>query len=339
MLGLVASPANQISAFITGLDTSFFQNPLALISAPVNPTPNMWHGGVWARGGGGELTTETTSTGGGAWAAADSRFQTSLGGAQFGLDGGVYNINASGINAHVGITGGDAWGYSSLNGSNDPYALLNVSGSAAMPFYGVYAALDGRGFAGTVQWRHNTFDMNVNNTDLGLNSAQLNANGNTFSAEAAYTLPLSFAYNFFATPSAAVFVTNTRINDLYASPFVAPGSWFDFDNLNNTLLRVGLRVGTNYAFNDNLQVQPYVSGDFWHEFDGTTMTHFYQFSSAGFSTLPGISSTGVGSFGQFAVGFSTQSPKLGLTSFVQANLQTGSNLQGWGLTAGLRYSY
>ena len=51
----------------------------------------------------------------------------------------------------------------------------------------------------------------------------------------------------------------------------------------------------------------------------------------------GIYSNGVGSFGQFAVGFSTQSPKSGFTSFVQANLQTGSNIQGWGLTAGLRY--
>ena len=336
-LGVAASPANQISALITGLNTSFFQSPIALLSEPANPTANMWHGGVWARGAGGELTTETTSSGGGAWTSTDSRFQTSLGGIQLGIDGGLYNINASGINAHVGFTGGDAWGYSTMNRSSDPGALLNVSGSAAMPFYGVYAALDGRGFSGTVQWRHNNFNMNLNNTDLGLSGSELNANGNTFSAEAAYTLPL--AYNFFVTPSAAVFVSNTGINDLYASPLVAPGSWFAFDNLNNTLLRAGLRVGTVYAFNDNLQVQPYVSGDFWHESNGSTTTRFYQYSSAGLSTLPGIYSTGVGSFGQFSVGFSTQSPRSGFTSFAQANFQTGSNLQGWGLTAGLRYSY
>ena len=336
-LGVVSAPANQVSALITGLDTSFFQNPIALLAAPANPTANMWYGGVWARGAGAELTTDTTSSGGGGWASVDSRFQTNLGGVQLGIDEGVYNINASGINAHLGVTGGGAWGYSTLNRSSDPYALLNVSGSAAMPFYGVYAALDGRGFTGTVQWRHNTFDMQLNNTDLGLHNAQLNANGDTFSAEAAYTLPL--AYNFFATPSAAVLVSNTRINDLYASPFVAPGSWFGFDNLNNTLLRAGLRIGTVYAFNDNLVVQPYVSGDFWHEFDGATTTNFYQYSSAGLSTLPGINSTGVGTFGQFAIGFSTQSPKSGFSSYVQANLQTGSNIQGWGLTAGLRYSY
>jgi hypothetical protein len=163
-LDVVASPANQVSALITGLDTSFFQNPTAFLAAPVNPTPNMWYGGVWGRGGGGELTTETTSTGGGLYSSSvDSRFQTSLGGVQFGIDEGIYNINASGINAHLGITGGDAWGFSTLNRSNDPDALLNVSSSASIPFYGVYAAVTGRGFAGAVQWRHNNFDMNLDN--------------------------------------------------------------------------------------------------------------------------------------------------------------------------------
>jgi outer membrane autotransporter protein len=122
-------------------------------------------------------------------------------------------------------------------------------------------------------------------------------------------------------------------------PRVAPGSWFVFDNLNNTLLRAGLKVGTVYAFNDNQQVRPYVSGDFWHKFDGATTTHFNEFSSAGLTTLPGIYSTGIGSFGEFAFGFSTQSPKSGFSSYVQAELQTGSNFQGWGLTGGLRYSY
>jgi autotransporter-associated beta strand protein len=338
-LGTVSSPANQVSALVTALNTSFFQNASAFLGSPVNPTPNMWYGGVWSRGGGAEVTTETTTTGGGALypSSAGSRFQTSLGGVQFGLDEGVYNINASGMNAHLGITGGDAWGYSTQNSSSDPDALLNVSGSGAMPFYGIYAAVTGRGFSGTVRWRHNTFDMNLNNTDLGLHNSSLDASGNTFSADAAYTIPL--AYNFSATPSAAVYVSNTGIGNLNASPLVAPGTWFTFDNLNNTLFRGGLKIGTVYTFSDNLLVQPYVSGNIWHEFDGSTTTHYYQFSTAGLSTLPGIYSTGVGTFGQFAIGFSTQSPKPGFSSFVEADLQAGANLQGWGLTAGLRYSY
>ena len=70
-LGVVASPANQISALITALNTSFFQNATAFLGSPVNPTPNMWYGGVWSRGGGAEMTTETTSSGGGALSRLD----------------------------------------------------------------------------------------------------------------------------------------------------------------------------------------------------------------------------------------------------------------------------
>ena len=145
--------------------------------------------------------------------------------------------------------------------------------------------MTGQGFAGTVQWRHNNFNMNLNNTDLGTSNTELNARGNTFSADAAYTFPL--AYNFFARPPSGVRVQH-EINNLSPSPWVAPGTWFTFDNLNNTMLRAGLKIGTVYGFNDNLSVLPYVSGNFWHEFDGATTAHFYQMSSAGVSTLPGI---------------------------------------------------
>ena len=68
---MVASPANQVSALITGLNTSFFQNATAFLGSPVNPTPNMLYGGVWSRGGGAEMTTETASTGGGLYQPVD----------------------------------------------------------------------------------------------------------------------------------------------------------------------------------------------------------------------------------------------------------------------------
>ena len=114
-LGVIASPANQVSALITGDSIRRSSRTMRRsCRAGEIRTPNMWHGGVWSRGGAKSMTTETTSSGGGALYASsvDSRFQTSLGGVQFGsLDGGLYNINGSGMNAHAGVTGGDAWGY------------------------------------------------------------------------------------------------------------------------------------------------------------------------------------------------------------------------------------
>ena len=328
-VGALSAPANQVSAMITALNTSFFQNASAFIGAPLNPTPNLWYGGVWTRGGGAEMTTETSTSGDGALTSTNSRFSSSTGGVQFGVDEGLYNINNSGWNAHLGITGGEAWGY-----SNDESAY-DVSGSASMPFFGLYAALTGNGFSGTVQWRHNQFDLNLNNFDLGLNNRELGANGNTFSADVAQIFPL--ANGFFYQPSAAVFVSDTNVANLAA--LSAPGSYFTLNSLKSTLGRAGVRVGTVYAFSDNLLVQPYVTGNVWHEFQGGSTEEFWQVAGGQLRTTPAFYSTGVGTFGQFALGFSTQSPKSGITSYVQADLRVGSNIQGWGLTAGLRYSY
>lgn len=342
-LGAISAPANQISSLITALNTSFFQNAQAFLGAPVNPTANYWYGGVWSRGGAAEMTNETTSTGGGALypPGVNSRFQSTTGGVQLGLDEGLYNINATGWNAHLGVTGGEAWGYSSLQNSSDPLGgPLDVSGSASMPFYGFYAAVTGNGFAGTVQWRNATYDMNLNNFDLGLNNAQLNAHGDTFSADISQQFPFPpFGEGFIVTPSAAVFVTHTTVNSLNASPLVAPGTYFTFNPLDSTLGRVGLRLSKAYAFNDSLFVVPYGQVNVWREFQGTTTEQFWQVGANGLQTVPAITSSSVGTFGQVALGFAAQAPKAGITSYVQADLRVGSNIQGWGLLAGLRYSY
>ena len=172
-----------------------------------------------------------------------------------------------------------------------------------MPFYGVYAAVTGQGFAGTVQWRHNNFDMNLNNADLGLSNTALNASGNTFSADAAYTFPL--AYNFFATPSAAVFVSNTQ----HQRPLpVALGRARHLVHLRQPQQHL---VEGGVADRDGLRVQrqpvvlPYVSGDFWHEFDGTTTTRFYQLPRPACRRCRGSPQPASGHSGSSAIGFST----------------------------------
>ena len=55
--------------------------------------------------------------------------------------------------------------------------------------------------------------------------------------------------------------------------------------------------------------------------------------------MPAVTTNSVGTFGQVSLGFATQSPKSGFTSYLQADLRVGSNIQGWGVIGGLRYSY
>ena len=189
----------------------------------------------------------------------------STGGVQFGVDEGLYNINNSGWNAHLGITGGEAWGY-----SNDESAY-DGSGSASMPFFGLYAALTGNGFSGTVQWRHNQFDLNLNNFDLGLNNRELVPTGNTFSADVAQIFPLG--HGFYSSSGGGLRVRHQRSKSRRP---VGAGQLLHLRLAQEHLGQGRRRVGTVYAFSDNLLVEPYVTGYVWKEFQGGSTKEFGQ---------------------------------------------------------------
>ncbi len=335
--GVVSAPAAQVSSIITALTTSFFQNAQAFLGAPTNPTPNLWYGGVWSRAGGAESRLDSTATGGGSNFSTETKSTNDIGGFQFGIDEGLYNINNSKMNVHLGLTAGEAFANSS-DSFNTPGTFISsggVSTHADVPFYGVYVALTGKGLAATAQWRRNLFDLKLNDPSLGTQSPQkLNAQGNTYSVDVGYQIP--FGNGFSIQPSAAVFITNTNVDSLPVSTS-GPSSIFQFDTLNSTLGRFGGRLATTYALNENLFLVPYLTANVWHEFQGGSTTNFTQ--AGAFSTVPAVYTNSVGTFGQVSLGFATQSPKAAITTYLQADLRFGSNIQGWGVIGGLRYSY
>ena len=111
--GVVSAPASQVSSIITALNTSFFQNAQAFLGAPTNPTPNLLYGGIWSRAGGAAITLESTATGGGSPYSTETKSINDIGGFQFGIDEGLYNINNSKMNVHLGLTAGEAFASSS----------------------------------------------------------------------------------------------------------------------------------------------------------------------------------------------------------------------------------
>ncbi len=148
---------------------------------------------------------------------------------------------------------------------------------------------------------------------------------------------MSFGDGYTVTPGAAVFVSRTNVNDINVPSPVAgsPSSVFSFAALNSTLGRFGARLVKPFQLNDDLILLPYVSLNVWHEFQGGSTTYFTQ----QIETVAPVYTTSIGTFGQVSLGFSTQSPKSGFTTYVQTDLRVGSNIQGWGLIGGLRYSY
>ena len=296
------------------------------------------YGGVWSRAGGGAITLESTATGGGAPFSTQTRSINDIGGFQFGIDEGLYNINNSKMNVHFGLTAGEAFA-SSSDTFTTPSLFLTTNGvttNANVPFYGVYAALTGNGLAATFQWRRNLFDLSLNDPALGTHGPRkLNAQGNTESVDVGYQIPFGNGYSF--TPAVAFYFTQTNVDSLTVGT-AAPVSIFQFDTLNSTLGRFGGRVATTYTLNENLFLAPYLTVNAWHEFQGTSTTNFSQ-PGSGALPVPAVTTNSVGTFGQVSLGFATQSPKSGFTTYLQADLRVGSNIQGWGVIGGLRYSY
>ena len=336
-LGAVSAPASQIASILTALNSSFFQNAQAFLGVPTNPTANFVYGGIWSRAGGAAITMDTTASGGNSPTTLSSHSLNDIGGFQFGIDEGLYNINNSKMNVHLGITAGEAFASASDQFPGNAFeSAIGVNTNANVPFYGVYAALTGNGLAATVQWRRNLFDLNLNDQYLGGNGQRtVDAAGNTYSADLSYNLP--FGDGYVVTPGAAVFVSRTNINDLAVPSPVAgyPESVFSFASLNSTLGRFGARLVKPFQLNDDLIIAPYLSMNVWNEFQGGSTTYFTQ----QIESVSPVYTSSLGTFGQVSLGFSTQSPKAGFTSYLQADLRVGSNIQGWGVIGGLRYSY
>ena len=86
--------------------------------------------------------------------------------------------------------------------------------------------------------------------------------------------------------------------------------------------------------------QPFVAANLYHEWAGDARTVFTPISVGGGTgpALP-IDTTRVGTFAQASVGVGWQVPGTGWTGYARSDAKFGPNIEGWTLTAGLRYNW
>jgi hypothetical protein len=339
------SGGSQVAALISGLNTSFFQATSAFISGPSNPTPNEISGGPWIRFASGDdkVSSQSSATVGGASTGAPqaAKDDTSFAGYQAGVDGGIFNIDNTGMNVHLGVTGGQAFATTT---DRVTAAQGGISkGSSEIPFVGVYGAITGNNFFADVMWREDFYHMTLTDiTTPGTGGVTL-LNGNSEKATAE-TISGDMGYHFaigkdwFVEPSAAIYVSHASPQAIgfLNGPGTTPGSGgtVTFNDIDSNLGRVGFRVGTSFV-TGNLALQPFATAALWHEFAGPVTSTY---------NLPGaftadLSTTRIGTFEQFGLGLSGQLIGSNLLGYIRADLRTGANIQGWDITGGLRYQF
>ena len=185
------------------------------VAAAPGIIPNTISGGMWARGSGGEFTVRGNSTtffGGGATASQAFRVENSFAGMQVGIDTGVFNIDNTGWNLHLGITGG------SVFADGTQRIGSQTTGTFDVPFIGVYAALTNGPFFSDLNYRHDFFNARISNQLAGLSGAPLKIESNSVSGSSGYRFDFENLFGselpYFIEPSGSMSYTNTGIGSL-----------------------------------------------------------------------------------------------------------------------------
>jgi opacity protein-like surface antigen len=370
---VATSVAANVAANIAAANTAFLTQSSAFVAAPGNPQPDQQGGGVWTRGVVGQVDVKSASTNSivlqappGTTLATGSEpcsttVRSSFDGIQLGADIGRLNMN--GWNVHVGTTAGSLYLNNSIVGgaplAASFFGAIATTGtstvqvpfdsSAQVPFIGAYLTATNGGFFADFLIRADAYQMSLNSPGLDFYNQNMNARGLSVSGSAGYNYQIPNSGGWFIEPSAGLLYSKVKVDalNMAGSPSLTTGviaGTETFNDVVDTIGRVGLRVGTSFRLGD-LSLQPFASASVWHDFAGN--------ATATFTTCPrctvvgpnpavltdAFSGTNIGTYGQYSAGVSAAIANTGWVGFVRADYRSGPNLNGWDGTGGVRYQF
>ena len=358
----VAGVSASVNALVTSINTAntaFLTQSSAFIGSPANPQPDQEGGGVWVRGVGGHLSTSTTSTTGNinfggpvsGGITCNARTREYFAGTQIGADFARLNLN--GWNLHFGST----VGYLGANTRDGTPPGLNPGpptfhDSLQIPFVGAYAAASYGGFLVDAQVRGDFFESAVSDDNHGLLGQHFNARGISLTGNVAYNQ--SLGNGWFVEPSAGIVWSRTNVDQLNVpgtmvlasgpgpSGVLIPPWLLTVNDIESTLGRLSVRVGTSVT-SGTVMWQPFASASVFHDFQGEAVGSLTtNFSSIGVA-LPtlhsDVSTTSLGTYGQFGVGVAARVVDTGWVGYLRGDYRTGDSIEGWSLNGGVRYQF
>jgi opacity protein-like surface antigen len=365
-----ATVASSLVSSLNTVNTSLLgQGTSAFVSAPPGAQPNQQGGGVWVRGTGGTEYTRSTSNVVLADGDADgstacrTALRENFEGIQIGAD--ISRLNIGGTNLHWGLT----TGYAALQSKSETfYSDLQV------PFVGLYGALTNGGFFADGQVRGDFYQGSMNDLNNGIHGQRYNARGTSVSGNMGYHFDLGNSW--FIEPSGGlawsvvgvdpINFAGTAVNGgtLVSAGLLPPGvppggtapGTLEIHNIYSLLARGSVRAGTSFQVG-NYVLSPFGVASVFHEYAGNVVSHLRnnQCIIPGAAAALGapcvgafgqenlvdtsLSTTRVGTYGQFGLGISGQLVNTGWLGFARVDYRTGSNIEGISGTAGIRYQF
>ena len=348
------------------VNTAFFTNTTAFVSAPGGPKPDQDTGGVWVRTVGGVVDSEAKTvdlptslpqlglppSGEQVCHQSSNHAYT---GVQVGADIGKLNIGSSGAAVHFGIMSGlltasakdttpgvTRFGQGGGIDLGNTYAPGDFTADFRVPFLGAYSVFTQGNFAADVQVRWDWYESR--SFSPGNNYAGLvnNAQGVSVAGGVYYRLVLQ---NWFAEPSVGGVWSRVQV-DPFATPLALGGAAtgvLRIEDIESLLGRASVRVGVNLT-QGMYTWQPFVVASVIREFYGDVMSTL-SISDPGL--IPGLFDAGVftsstsrvGTYGQFGAGMSVVAGNTGWLGYARVDMKMGENVDGLGVNMGLRYQW
>jgi opacity protein-like surface antigen len=354
----VSASVGALVTSINSVNTAFLTQSSAFIASPDNPQPDQQGGGVWARGVGGHLSTNTTATAGNisfgglqqGSITCNTRTLEDFTGVQLGAD--IARLNVNGWNLHAGTTVGYL-GAQTRDGTPGLDPPASFRDGLQIPFAGVYGAASYGRILVDGQVRGDFFQNEVSDDNHGIAGERFDARGISLTGNVAYHHDIE--NRWFIEPSAGIIWSRTHIDSLNVpgtgvvgtpvGPGFVPPWLLTINDIESTLGRLSVRAGT-VVTSDNVVWQPFASASVFHEFQGgiaSRLTSDFSALGSPYSSLPTLSSTvstsNLGTYGQFGLGFTARVVDTGWISYLRGDYRRGDNIEGWSVNGGLRYQF
>jgi Autotransporter beta-domain len=365
---LLNPTTSPLISIMNTVNTAFFTNTTAFVSAPGGPKPDQDSGGVWARSVGGAVDSTTTTIdrptampnnlfGPSGEQVCHQSSSHSYTGVQTGADVGKLNIGSSGAAVHFGIMSGllTASAKDTTPGATDiapggginvlnTYAPGDLTADFRVPFLGLYSVFTQGNFAADVQARYDWYESR--SYSPGNNYAGLvnNAQGISIAGGVYYRLLLQ---NWFVEPSVGGVWSRVQVD-----PLTTPLALGEFatgllriEDIESLLGRASVRVGVNLT-QGMYTWQPFAVASVIHEFKGevkstlsisdpTLVLPVHLFDQAVFAST----TSRIGTYGQYGLGMSVVAGNTGWLGYARVDVKVGDNVQAVGTNMGLRYQW
>jgi Autotransporter beta-domain len=350
----LAATSNAATSTVTAMNTGFQTQTTAFISSPSSSQPDQFATGLWGRAIGGRMDVDSATTGtvtpnrgvglgglGAFPASCSTETRNDYTGFQAGYDLGRLDLGGSGWNGHFGVTGGffqtDA---TSQQGSGLAHAQV--------PFGGFYGALVNGGFFIDAQAVWQNYNLSVSEPSLAV-AGLTDGQGFGITSSTGYNFQLGNGW--FIEPSASVIYSKVQLDQFQvtaqvlgmptSSRLVTLPSTINLGDIETLPARVGVRVGTSFDVG-GVALSPFATASVWHEFAGNTTANATFLPNTGFAPGPGafdISSTRIGTFGQYSLGFNAVVPGTGWLGYARIDYRNGQNIEGLSVNGGVRYQF